>query len=225
MVGFYFEKRRALATGVAVCGSGIGAFVFAPLCEKLLQVYGWKGATWIVAGIVLNGVVMGALFRPLTATKPRPKTMMERMCDDKEAIKRECHMENENERMANGQCLDVPNGKPRCMSEGESDMSPPKPSLLDKFKKENKLTCQNDPKCLQSLQNLGTCHLDSHDNTRQCASISKSVDETLLNQIELNEETLRQRVRDLHRPLYRKDIFYGQKRKFYGAQGISFWRF
>ena len=65
IVGFYFEKRRAFATGVAVCGSGIGMFIFAPLCEMLLNVYGWKGATWIIAGMALNGVVAGALFRPL----------------------------------------------------------------------------------------------------------------------------------------------------------------
>ena len=30
-VGFYFERRRALATGISVCGSGVGAFVMAPL--------------------------------------------------------------------------------------------------------------------------------------------------------------------------------------------------
>ena len=65
IVGFYFEKRRAFATGVAVCGSGIGMFIFAPLCEMLLNVYGWKGAIWIISGIALNGLVAGALFRPL----------------------------------------------------------------------------------------------------------------------------------------------------------------
>ncbi|XP_074652406.1 monocarboxylate transporter 12-like [Tubulanus polymorphus] len=65
MVGFYFEKRRALATGIAVCGSGIGVFIFAPLVKYLLDEYNWKGATWIVAGVVLNGCVAGALFRPL----------------------------------------------------------------------------------------------------------------------------------------------------------------
>ena len=66
MVGFYFEKRRAFATGVAVCGSGIGGFLFAPLMNYLVTEYGWKGATWITAGLVLNGAVMGALFQPLT---------------------------------------------------------------------------------------------------------------------------------------------------------------
>ena len=73
MVGFYFEKRRAFATGIAVCGSGIGAFVFAPLCDRLLSVYGWKGATWIIAGVVLNGVVVGALFRPIEDEQRRRK--------------------------------------------------------------------------------------------------------------------------------------------------------
>jgi hypothetical protein len=51
-----------------VCGSGIGAFVFAPLSNFLLAYYGgWRSAYWIIAGIVLNLVVLGALFRPLQA--------------------------------------------------------------------------------------------------------------------------------------------------------------
>ena len=31
IVGYYFDKKRAFATGIAVCGSGIGTFLFAPL--------------------------------------------------------------------------------------------------------------------------------------------------------------------------------------------------
>ncbi|PAA66869.1 hypothetical protein BOX15_Mlig013653g1 [Macrostomum lignano] len=68
MVGQYFDKRRALATGIAVCGSGVGAFVFAYLAEFLIDTFTWRGATLIVAGIALNGVVFGALLRPLEAT-------------------------------------------------------------------------------------------------------------------------------------------------------------
>ena len=30
-VNYYFERRRALAAGIAVCGSGVGTFLFAPL--------------------------------------------------------------------------------------------------------------------------------------------------------------------------------------------------
>lgn len=68
MVGYYFDKRRALATGMAVCGSGIGSFVFAPLCEYLLSEFDWKGAMWIISALVLNGMVFAGLFRPLTFT-------------------------------------------------------------------------------------------------------------------------------------------------------------
>lgn len=67
MVGFYFDRKRALATGIAVCGSGIGTFVFAPLGSMLLESYSWKGANIILAGIILNGIVCGAVFRPLEA--------------------------------------------------------------------------------------------------------------------------------------------------------------
>ena len=48
--GFYFDKRRALATGIAVCGSGIGTFVMAPLVSSLVEWYGWRGAMMVQAG-------------------------------------------------------------------------------------------------------------------------------------------------------------------------------
>ncbi|CAE1230985.1 Monocarboxylate transporter 14,Monocarboxylate transporter 12 [Acanthosepion pharaonis] len=65
MVGYYFDKRRALATGVAVCGSGIGTFLFAPVSNYLLQLFGWRGAMWITSSLVLHGVIFGAFYRPL----------------------------------------------------------------------------------------------------------------------------------------------------------------
>lgn len=64
-VSFYFEKRRSLATGLAVCGSGVGTFIFAPITQMLLDEYGWKGTVLIEAGILLNCVWCGAVFRPL----------------------------------------------------------------------------------------------------------------------------------------------------------------
>lgn len=77
MVAFYFEDRRALATGLSVCGSGIGTFVLAPLTEYLLNVYGWRGTLVIWSGIILNLAVFGALLRPLefTAQERRNKAL------------------------------------------------------------------------------------------------------------------------------------------------------
>ena len=33
-VSMYFEKKRAFATGIAVCGSGLGTFIMAPVTRK-----------------------------------------------------------------------------------------------------------------------------------------------------------------------------------------------
>ncbi|KAJ8969652.1 hypothetical protein NQ314_001654 [Rhamnusium bicolor] len=68
-IGFYFERWRALATGIAVCGSGIGTFLFAPLSETLITKLGWRSALLCQGVLVLSCVIYGALFRPLKPTK------------------------------------------------------------------------------------------------------------------------------------------------------------
>ncbi|XP_068631881.1 monocarboxylate transporter 9-like [Battus philenor] len=75
IVAYYFEKKRSLATGISVCGSGIGTFIFAPLTHVLLDEYGWRGTTLILAGFFLNMAVCGLLFRdlPWTATMHEEK--------------------------------------------------------------------------------------------------------------------------------------------------------
>ncbi|CAB0045224.1 unnamed protein product [Trichogramma brassicae] len=47
--GFYFEKWRALATGISVCGSGIGTLVMAPISQALIAHMGWRGAIVVQA--------------------------------------------------------------------------------------------------------------------------------------------------------------------------------
>lgn len=65
MVGYYFDKYRAFATGIAVCGSGIGTFVFAPMATYLVNEYSWRGCNIIISGIILHGIIFGATFLPL----------------------------------------------------------------------------------------------------------------------------------------------------------------
>ena len=61
----YFEKKRAFATGIAVCGSGLGTFLMAPLVHELIDRHGWENAIVITGAIVLLCVFLGALFRPI----------------------------------------------------------------------------------------------------------------------------------------------------------------
>lgn len=69
-VGYYFETRRSLATGIAVCGSGVGTFSFAPLASILMNEFGsWQNANLLLAGLILNCAVFGALMRPLVYPK------------------------------------------------------------------------------------------------------------------------------------------------------------
>lgn len=73
IVAYYFEKRRSFATGLSVCGSGIGTFIFAPLTQFLLEQYGWRGTTLILAGVFLNMIIFGLLMRDLEWTTHKAK--------------------------------------------------------------------------------------------------------------------------------------------------------
>lgn len=83
-VGYYFETKRSLATGIAVCGSGFGTFAFAPLATMLLENFDWRGANLILAGLILNCAVFGAMMRPLEYPKvPTCKPLLQRMAEEK----------------------------------------------------------------------------------------------------------------------------------------------
>ncbi|XP_065156423.1 monocarboxylate transporter 14 isoform X2 [Atheta coriaria] len=83
-VGYYFETKRSLATGIAVCGSGVGTFAFAPLASALIDAYDWKGANLILAGLILNCAAFGALMRPLEYPKESgEKPLLQRMAEER----------------------------------------------------------------------------------------------------------------------------------------------
>lgn len=77
IVAYYFEKKRSLATGLSVCGSGIGTFIFAPVTQMLLDEYGWRGTTIILAGLFLNITVCGVLMKDLAWTSTMVKAKAE----------------------------------------------------------------------------------------------------------------------------------------------------
>lgn len=65
IIGFYFEKWRALATGLAMCGSGVGTIIFAPLSNYLLEAFGWRQTMLWQGAIIVSCVIFGIAFRPI----------------------------------------------------------------------------------------------------------------------------------------------------------------
>ncbi|KAL6261390.1 hypothetical protein P5V15_006485 [Pogonomyrmex californicus] len=89
IVAYYFDKKRSFATGLSVCGSGIGTFIFAPVTQYLLAEYGWRGTTLILAGLFSNLAVCGCLMRDLewTTTRAKAKTQERRKNREKKRSK------------------------------------------------------------------------------------------------------------------------------------------
>lgn len=80
MVGKYFSRRKALAYGIAMSGSGIGTFVLAPVVQLLIEQFSWRGALLILGGFVLNLCVCGALMRPITLKEDHTTPEQNHVC-------------------------------------------------------------------------------------------------------------------------------------------------
>jgi MFS family permease len=72
-VGQYFERRRALANGLSVAGSGLGNFAVPPLIRVAVDYYGFSGSLLILSGLMLHVCLAGALLRPPGSTLNLPR--------------------------------------------------------------------------------------------------------------------------------------------------------
>lgn len=85
MVGFYFEKKRALATGIATSGAGAGLVIFSATAAAVLPYSGWKTTVIVISMITLQSVVMGALMRPLEQNYKSHFVLVSESTDDEPA--------------------------------------------------------------------------------------------------------------------------------------------
>ena len=53
ILAHWFERKRGLASGIAVSGMGVGTFVLVPLSQTLISAYGWRPTFLILAALVL----------------------------------------------------------------------------------------------------------------------------------------------------------------------------
>ncbi|VEN48674.1 unnamed protein product [Callosobruchus maculatus] len=70
-VGFYFEKWRGIATGVATCGAGFGGVVMPIMYSFILERVGWRQTFRILAVMLVLVAICVMLFKPIAPTQLR----------------------------------------------------------------------------------------------------------------------------------------------------------
>ena len=66
---YYFEKKRALANGIAKTGVSLSVFIYPPMTEYILSHFDWKAAVWVYGAVLIISCLFGALIRPLELTQ------------------------------------------------------------------------------------------------------------------------------------------------------------
>ncbi|MGD2126436.1 MAG: MFS transporter [Desulfobacteraceae bacterium] len=63
ILAHWFEKKRGLASGIAVSGMGLGTFFLVPVSQHLISLWGWRITFMLLAGLVLTILLpLNALF-------------------------------------------------------------------------------------------------------------------------------------------------------------------
>ncbi|XP_033099817.1 monocarboxylate transporter 4-like [Anneissia japonica] len=79
ILGKFFERRRSVATGIAVAGSGVGTFILAPVCQALVDSIGWR-KTFIVLGFLETTLhICGFIYDPKKVPIRRKKTQINQL--------------------------------------------------------------------------------------------------------------------------------------------------
>lgn len=65
VIGFYFERWRALASGISLCGAGLGSTCMPPLLSLVIKVLGWRIAYHILGVMCAICCVCGPVFKPI----------------------------------------------------------------------------------------------------------------------------------------------------------------
>lgn len=75
-VGYYFEKKRSLAIGIAVCGAGVGTFILSPINRILENSFGIHGAFMVKSLMTMSMLICGLFIRPVPVEPSEIKKAM-----------------------------------------------------------------------------------------------------------------------------------------------------
>ncbi|XP_072048861.1 monocarboxylate transporter 13-like [Amphiura filiformis] len=63
VLGVYFDKHFSTATSIAISGTCVGVMIFAPITQLFLDLYGWRGALFLLGAISFNLLSCGVLLK------------------------------------------------------------------------------------------------------------------------------------------------------------------
>ncbi|XP_021361243.1 monocarboxylate transporter 12-like [Mizuhopecten yessoensis] len=74
VIGFNFEEKLNLASGVALSGIGMGVLGLSPVIQEMREIFGNKGFFFIMAGISAHLCIFGTLYFPSQIEKMKTAT-------------------------------------------------------------------------------------------------------------------------------------------------------
>ncbi|NIQ39865.1 MAG: MFS transporter [Proteobacteria bacterium] len=69
ILAYWFEKKRGVASGIAVSGMGLGTFLLVPLSQHFISLWGWRPALLVLGALVL--IILFPLNALLLRHKPQ----------------------------------------------------------------------------------------------------------------------------------------------------------
>lgn len=65
IIGYNFEKYRAISTGLALAGSSFGALCLAPVFNFITDNYGWRVTLEVQSACLIICMIASVAYRPL----------------------------------------------------------------------------------------------------------------------------------------------------------------
>uniref|UniRef100_A0A915MNK2 Major facilitator superfamily (MFS) profile domain-containing protein n=1 Tax=Meloidogyne javanica TaxID=6303 RepID=A0A915MNK2_MELJA len=199
IVGQYFSEKRALATGIAVCGSGIGTAIFGQINPIILDHFdklvgeedSWRIFLLFLSAITLFCAIFGCFFKPLKPSKSQLEQVVKIASEfmGKGGNNEEIILREENEE--NNKIIRRPSDTTKITQgvEIERFVKPPQNGALSR----RRLDSFSQRPFLSTLELLASRH---------------ALDQSSTSNANLARKVSKVGVIDLNRPLSRMDVFY-----------------
>ncbi|CAK5080322.1 unnamed protein product [Meloidogyne enterolobii] len=199
IVGQYFSEKRALATGIAVCGSGIGTAIFGQINPIILDHFdklvgeedSWRIFLLFLSAITLTCAIFGCFFKPLKPSKSQLEQVVKIASEfmGKGGNNEEIILREENEE--NSKIIRRPSDTTKITQgvEIERFVKPPQNGALSR----RRVDSFSQRSFLSTLELLASRH---------------ALDQSSTSNANLARKVSKVGVIDLNRPLSRMDVFY-----------------